>query len=156
MSYDKDKVLAILNEILELELAGVVRYTHYSLMVFGHARIPITKWFRDEALESHGHAVQAGEYVTSLGGHPSLRIGKLLETHEHDIDAILRESIEHERRGILKYRELLALVEDDDVRLEEYAREMIRLEEDHLSEIEKMLRRQGETDALIDLPQKGR
>ena len=33
-----------LNTILELELAGVVRYLHYSLMVFGHARIPIIGW----------------------------------------------------------------------------------------------------------------
>ena len=154
MSYDKDKVVAVLNEILELELAGVVRYTHYSLMIFGHARIPITKWFRDEALESHAHAVQAGELVTSLGGHPSLRIGALLETQQHDIDAILRESIEHEQRGVAKYRELLALAEGADVRIEEYAREMIRLEEDHLSEIEKMLRRPGQTEAVVDLPER--
>lgn len=155
MTYDKERVLAVLNQILELELAGVVRYTHYSLMVFGHARIPITKWFRDEAMESHQHAIQAGEYVTSLGGHPSLQIGRLLETQQHDINAILRESIEHEREGVGKYRELLDLVEGKDVRLEEYAREMIRLEEDHLSEIEKMLRHPGETDALIDLPEDG-
>ena len=33
-------VIATLNEILELELAGVVRYSHYSLMIFGHARHP--------------------------------------------------------------------------------------------------------------------
>lgn len=155
MSYDKEKVIAVLNQILELELAGVVRYTHYSLMIFGHARIPITKWFRDEAMESHQHAIQAGECVTSLGGHPSLQIGRLLETQQHDINNILTESIEHERAGVGKYRELLALVESKDVRLEEYAREMIRLEEDHLSEIEKMLRRPGETEAVIDLPERG-
>lgn len=154
MSYDKDKVIDILNEILELELAGVVRYTHYSLMVFGHARIPITSWFRDEAKESLDHAIQAGEYVTSLGGHPSLRIGKLLETQQHDINDILKESIEHEKEGIDNYHKLLNLVEGKDVRLEEYARDMIRLEEDHLSEIEKMLRKPGETEALVDLPQK--
>lgn len=146
MSIDQTKVIAVLNEILELELAGLVRYTHYSLMIFGHARIPITKWFRDEATESHQHAIQAGEYVTSLGGHPSLQIGKLLETHKHDINDIMLESIEHEKEGVAKYRELLALVENKDVRLEEYARDMIRQEEDHVSEIEKMLRRPGQTD----------
>ena len=152
MTYNKQAVIGVLNEILELELAGVVRYTHYSLMIFGHARIPITKWFRDEAIESHQHAIQAGEYVTSLGGHPSLRIGTLLETQKHDINDILMESIEHEKVGTDKYRELLELVADRDVRLEEYAREMIRLEEDHLSEIEKMLRRPGETKAAVDFP----
>ena len=140
---DKNKVIDTLNRILELELAGVVRYSHYSLMIFGHARIPIIAWFRGVATESLNHAHQAGEYVTALGGHPSLKIGKLLETEQHHIDDILRESIEHEQGGVELYRELLAQVEDKDVRLEEYAREMIRAEEDHISEIEKMLRKPG-------------
>jgi bacterioferritin len=141
---DKNKVIATLNGILEHELAGVVRYTHYSLMIFGHGRIPIVSWFRGEATESLNHAAQAGEYVTALGGHPSLKIGKLLETQQHDINDILRESIEHEQGGVKLYRDLLALVEGKDVRLEEYGRAMIRTEEDHISEIDKMLRRPGE------------
>jgi len=146
---DKKKIIETLNTILETELAGVVRYTHYSLMIFGHARIPITEWFRKEASESLAHAVQAGEYVTAFGGHPSLKIGKLLETHKHDINDILEESIDHERAGVASYRTLLALTEGKDIRLEEYARDMIRTEEDHLSEIEKMLRKPGQTEPVV-------
>ncbi len=140
---DRDRVTDTLNRILELELAGVVRSIHYSLMVFGRNRIPIVSWFRDEATQSLEHAAQAGEYITSLGGHPSLEIGDLLETHKHDIEAMLQEAVEHEQHGIRLYRELLELVENQDVRLEEYARSMIRAEEDHLDEIEKMLRKPG-------------
>lgn len=140
---DKKKVLETLNSILELELAGVVRYTHYSFMIFGHARIPIISWMRSEASEAVTHAHAAGELITAFGGHPSLKIGKLLETHRHDIDDILREAIEHEQGGVAMYRQLLALSEGNDIRLEEYAREMIRTEEDHIAEIEKMLRRPG-------------
>ena len=88
-----NKVIEQLNRILECELAGVVRYTHYSMMIFGYSRIPIVKWFQDEATESLAHAQQAGEMVTRLGGHPSLAIGDLLETHEHDIGQILRETL---------------------------------------------------------------
>jgi bacterioferritin len=137
---DKDQVIDTLNNILELELAGVVRNTHYSLMVFGRNRIPIVAWFRDEATESLVHAAQAGEYITSLGGHPSLKIGHLLETHQHDIDAMLNEAVEHEKEGIELYRALLGQVEGHDIRLEEYARTMIRTEIEHLDEIDKMLR----------------
>ena len=82
---DSQKVIRSLNTILELELAGVVRYLHYSLMVFGHARIPIISWMRNQATEGMNHAAMAGEHVTSLGGHPSLNIGKLVESHKHDI-----------------------------------------------------------------------
>ena len=140
---DKEQVISTLNEILELELAGVVRNTHYSLMVFGRNRIPIVSWFRDEATESLGHAAQAGEYITSLEGHPSLKIGHLLETQKHNIDDMLNEAVEHEKRGIELYKRLLGLVEGHDIRLEEYARTMVRTEVEHLDEILKMLRTPG-------------
>jgi bacterioferritin len=141
---DEKKVIDVLNAILETELAGVVRYTHYSLMIFGHARIPIVKWMREQATEALAHAAEAGEHLTALGGHPSLKIGKLLETHKHNIDQILREAIEHERRGVNLYRELLELVRDKAVYVEVYARSMLRNEELHVTELEKMLRRPGE------------
>ncbi len=136
----------VLNEILELELAGVVRYLHYSLMVFGHARIPIVAWMRKQSEEALTHAAQAGEHVTTLGGHPSLKIGKLLETQRHNIDEILQESIEHEEDGIARYRKLLEIVQNKSVVLEEYARRTLHDEEIHLSEIKKMLRRPGTMD----------
>lgn len=138
----RDEVVAVLNRILELELAGVVRYMHYSFMVFGHHRIPICKWLRDQADEGMQHAQEAGEHVTSLGGHPSLAIGPLLEGHTHAIDAILTEAAEHERAGLVEYRRLLGLVRDQDIMLEEYARAHIHDEEMHLAEIHKMLRRE--------------
>ncbi len=144
MNIDRDKVSTLLNRILEMELAGSVRYTHYSLMVYGYNRIPIVSWLREQATESLAHAQQAGEMITSLGEHPSLSIGKLLETHKHDIGDILRESLEHERTGLQLYRELLALVEGQSVWLEEYARQMIFAEETHAFEVEKMLRKPGE------------
>ena len=141
---DKQQAIDILNKILELELAGVVRYTHYSLMVFGYNRIPIVSWLKSNGDESLAHAYMAGEFVTMLGGHPSLKIGPLLETHKHDIGDILRESLEQESSTLAAYYELLKIAEGNSVALEEYAREMILLEELHLDEVNKMLRRPGE------------
>jgi bacterioferritin len=136
-----EQAIATLNEILELELAGVVRYMHYSFMIFGHHRIPITAWLRDQSNESMAHATQAGEHITSLGGHPSLRIGPLLETHKHAVDDILGEALEHEQKGLDGYRKLLDQVRDRSVMLEEFAREMISAEEMHIAETRKMMRR---------------
>jgi bacterioferritin len=141
---DKSKVVALLNKILELELAGVVRYTHYSFMVFGFNRIPIISWLREQADESLLHAQQAGEILTALGDHPSLGIGRLLETHKHDIAAILQEALDHEREGLNYYRQLLELVEGRDVVLEEYARQMVHQEQMHSYEVDKMLRKPGD------------
>ena len=143
---EKQKVVGILNTIMELELAGVVRYTHYSLMVYGYNRIPIVSWLKGNATEGLVHAHKAGELATLLGGHPSLKIGPLLETEKHDIGDILRESLEHENAAIAAYRALLAASEGKSVLLEEYAREMIVNEELHLDEVNKMLRKPGELE----------
>lgn len=149
MSHDNSPIVNALNTILELELAGVVRYTHYSLMVFGYNRIPIVSWLRSQAVESLDHANKAGEIITHLGGHPSLSIGPLLETHNHDIGDILRESLAHETTALNAYKALLKIV-GDSVMLEEYAREMIYQEELHLGEVDKMLRKPGDLAKFHD------
>jgi bacterioferritin len=140
---DKDAVLRTLNRILELELAGVVRYTHYALMVYGYNRIPIVDWLQKQADEGMQHARKAGELVTALGGYPSLAIGPLLDTHTEDIGVILRESLAHEGAALKAYYELLALAREKDVRLEEYARNMVATETEHQDEVNKMLRKPG-------------
>lgn len=145
---DKIAVLTTLNRIMEFELAGVVRYTHYALMVYGYNRIPIVDWLQKQADEGLTHARKAGELVTSLGGHPSLGIGPLLESHQHDIGDILRESLNHEAEALKAYEELLALVKNKNVWLEEYARDMIAQEMAHQDEVDKMLRKPGQTDTF--------
>jgi bacterioferritin len=149
---EKEKVVEVLNRILESELAGVVRYTHYSFLVFGFGRIPIVAWLRQQADESLVHAQQAGEWITTLGAYPSLAIGPLLDSHVFDIASILRESLEAEKVALDLYRDLLALTEDRSVALEEYARQMIHVEELHAGEVDKMLRRPG---AMTTPPDRG-
>jgi bacterioferritin len=145
---DKKRVVDLLNRILEEELAGVIRYTHYSFLVFGYSRIPIVDWFRKQAEESLAHAQQAGELVTHLGDYPSLAIGPLLDKHELSIAAILQESLETESRALALYKELMAAVEGRSVMLEEYARQMIYAEEVHAGEVDKMMRKPGELGAV--------
>jgi bacterioferritin len=143
-TFDKATAVNLLNQIMEAELAGVVRYTHYSLMVFGHNRIPIVSWLRNEATTCLAHANEAGELVTHLGEHPSLKIGALLETHKHGINDILLESLEAEKVGLVIYKKLLDSVAGKSVLLEDYARKMITEEELHIGEVNKMLRKPGD------------
>jgi bacterioferritin len=143
-NFDKAAAVKLLNQIMEAELAGVVRYTHYALMVYGHNRIPIVSWLRNEANTCLAHANEAGELVTHFGEHPSLKIGSLLETHKHGISDILVESLEAEKTGLALYRQLLDMVTDRSVLLEEYSRRMIAEEELHIGEVNKMLRKPGE------------
>lgn len=147
---NQERVVEILNQILESELAGVVRYTHYSFLVFGFGRIPIVAWLREQADESLLHAQQAGEWITTLGAYPSLEIGPLLDSHTFDIGSILHESLESEKVALEQYRTLLREVEGRSIALEEYARQMIHVEELHAGEVAKMLRRPGAVSTLPD------
>ena len=147
---NQGEVVDVLNRLLEAELAGVVRYTHYSLLVFGFGRIPIVEWLRAQASESLLHAQQVGEWITTLGAYPSLGIGALLDSHQTDIATMLRESLETEGRALALYRELLALVEGRSVAMEEFARQMIFAEEVHAAEVNKMLRKPGQLAPYSD------
>jgi len=145
---DQERVVATLNRLLETELAGVVRYTHYSFLVFGYGRIPIVSWLRAQANEALVHAQQVGEWVTTLGAYPSLEIGRLLDSHQLDIGSMLRESLESEAEALALYRELLTLVEGRHIALEEFARQMVQTEEMHAAEVDKMLRKPGQLAAV--------
>tara|TARA_A100001037_G_C14903683_1_gene524025 strand:+ start:288 stop:719 length:432 start_codon:yes stop_codon:yes gene_type:complete len=140
MEMNKEKVLESLNEILELELAGVVKYTHYAFMVQGPYRLTVVEWLREQAQESLTHAEAVGEHITSLGEHPTLKISDLLETHRHSTEDILNECLEHEKEAIKSYYELLKNVDGKSIMLEEFARTQIATEEMHESELKKMLR----------------
>ena len=137
---DTQCTIEILNQIMEFELAGVVRYTHYSLMVTGPNRIPIVDFFKAQASESLLHAQEAGEIVTGLEGHPQQRIAQIEETHQHAVTDLLQESLNHEQKALDMYKQLLGVVEDASIYLEEYARTKIGQEELHNLEIKKMLR----------------
>jgi bacterioferritin len=135
-----DQVCIILNEIMEYEMAGVIRYTHSSLMITGPNRIPIVQFLQNQATESLAHALQAGELITGLDGHPSQRIAHIQETHNHSVLQILQESLAHELNAVSLYKALLDAVSDASIYLEEYARGQIGQEEQHALELKKMLK----------------
>ena len=139
---NKEKIIKKLSEIFNLELTGVIRYTHYALMIFGANRLPLIDFYRQQAKESLNHADMIGEHITGLGGHPPLNTENIKETHKHHIEDILSETLEHEKKAIKTYYELLELVKDKSVYLEEFARSMIGEEELHVLEIKKMLKEQ--------------
>lgn len=133
------EVLNCLSKIFQSEMAGIMRYLHYSFMIMGHNRIPIQKWFRDQAMESSTHAIEIGEKITSYGGHPPMVSAKVEESNQHSVHAILEESLKHEIDSLALYKELVKLA-GDDIALEELARTFVKAEQEHIDEVKKMLR----------------
>ena len=115
-----NEVMEILNKIMEYELSGVVRYTHYALMITGRDRLSLTQFFKDQASESLLHAQEAA--------------------NKHSTVDLLNESSEHEKEAVGLYKILLDIVKDESIYIEEYARGMIKAEEMHAIEVTKMLK----------------
>jgi bacterioferritin len=134
------EVMNCLHRIFQAEMAGIIRYLHYSFMIMGHNRIPIQKWFRDNANEASTHAITIGEKITAYGGHPPVVSAKVEETNNHNVHQILEESLKYELETLGLYQELVKLA-GDDIALEELAREMVRNETEHVEEVRKMLRK---------------
>jgi bacterioferritin len=137
---NEKEVLKTLNDLLEFEISGVTRYLHYSFMIFGPNRIPITSWLRAQATDGYDHATQVGEWITALKGHPTVKVRATPENNKHDVKSMLTEALEFEREGLDLYHELLEIVKDRHVALEEWVRTQIVQEQAHVYEIEKMLR----------------
>jgi bacterioferritin len=134
------EVLTTLGAIFQLEMAGVMRYMHYSFMIMGHNRIPIQAWFRAQATESMEHAIILGEKITAMGGHPPLVSEAVQDTTSHKVEEILKESLEFEKRALEKYKHLVRIA-GDDIAIEEMARTFVRTETEHIEEVQKMLRK---------------
>ena len=135
-----NEVIETLNKIMEYELSGVVRYTHYALMITGRDRLSLAAFFKEQANESLLHAQEAGEIVTGLEGHPSLNISIIEESNKHSNVDLLNESSNHEKEAVALYKLLLDIVKDESIYIEEYARGMIKAEEMHAIEVTKMLK----------------
>jgi bacterioferritin len=133
------EAMACLHKIFQAEMSGVIRYLHFSFMIMGHNRIPIQKWFRDQANESQAHAVTIGEKITSFGGHPPIVSATFEESNRHSPHELLQESLSFELQGLALYKDLVKLA-GDDIALEELAREFVRTETEHVDEVRKMLR----------------
>lgn len=139
-THKNPKVLELLGKIYQEEMAGITRYLHYSFMIMGHNRIPIQKWFRDNASESMAHAVLIGEKITSLGGHPPMIGAKAEEMNVHTVQQLLEESLHFEVKTLNLYQDLAHLAAElNDIALEELARTQVRLEVEHADEVRKML-----------------
>jgi bacterioferritin len=134
------KAIDCLSKIFQAEMAGIVRYLHYSFMIMGHNRIPIQKWFRDQAQESTAHSIAVGEWITSYGGHPPMISAKIEESNKHGVDQILKESLSFEKETLALYKELVIIAtESEDIALEEFARGQVMDETNHIHEVQKML-----------------
>jgi bacterioferritin len=136
---NKNEVIKALNEALEGELGEMVRYIHHSFHVYGHGRNPIVGLLRARAKESMDHAILLGEKIIALGGNPTAKVSEVLEPKKETVEEILKDTLAAEKESLETYKKYLPLVQDD-VALDFLLRKQIADEQEHVDELEKLLR----------------
>ncbi len=131
------QIVEALNQALEREMSNVVTYLHHSFMVRGVNRGPLVEFFRGQAQESFGHATKLGEKIVALGGKPSVNVEPIRPAKKATAEQMLKEELEREKTEVKRYRELLKLVDPEDVALRVMLEEMIAEEQEGIEELQK-------------------
>jgi bacterioferritin len=139
MQFNRAKTINYLQQILEFELAGVVRYTTYSLMVNNTDKNEIVDFLREQAEESLFHSRKVGEVLVSINGNPQARITPIAELESYSVKDILSASLTHEKQALGLYEKLLDALKGSNSEIEEFISNMIEEEGHHTQELAEMI-----------------
>jgi len=140
MDKNNEKLIKALNKDLEREMAGIVRYLHHSFIVFGPNRAPLIQMFRAQATESMAHAIQLGEKITALGGHPTVRVDQVFEPGDQSVEEMLAEDLKAEKVQLELYTGQLKEFGEENLPMKLMLEQIIIAEQTHVEDIEKYLR----------------
>ncbi len=136
----REEALRRLNELLSEELEASIRYLHLSMMVHGIDRLIVQKILQENHEETLEHAQQVGEKILQLGGNPSPRIRVEVEGRRFTGQEAIAEALIFEKAALEGYRELLERIDGSgDVVLEEFARQQVAVESEHVSQLQMLL-----------------
>ncbi len=135
---DKAAMIDKLNEILKWEYAGLVQYTQYSFLLQDTWRQVFYEEFRENGEEALGHAHKVGDKIVALGGVTTVERGDVKVTH--DLQEMLRNSLEMELRHVQLYTEAVALCTDREVGLRNLLEDICQQEQDGADHLAKILK----------------
>lgn len=125
-----------LNNVLSLELAGVIQYSQHSYLVTGEWREIYRKFFRDQAGEAQEHAETLGDKIVALGGIPTVEPAMIRQST--DLKEMLKQDLELERDAMATYMAAWASCDDSDMPQKFWLEERIADEQLHIEELEKL------------------
>ncbi len=117
-----------------------IRYLHLGTLVQGIDRLVIQKVLQENHEETVEHAQQVSEKILQVGGTPKPKINLELTGEKCTGVEALQTALLFEQAALDAYKEFLEVVEGSgDVVLEEFARQQVALESEHVSELRMLL-----------------
>jgi len=142
---EREKVIAVLNEVLATELVCVLRYKRHYYMASGIHAEPVAQEFLEHANEEQLHADLVAERITQLQGEPNFNPESLaLRSHSeyvegHSLVEMIREDLVAERIAIESYSEIIRWLGNDDPTTRSLIEEILKKEEEHANDLSNLL-----------------
>lgn len=144
---DRDRVVAVLNDVVATEVVCWTRYTRHAISAAGIDRAQVSAQFREHAREEWGHALKAAERISQLGGDPDFDPATVTQRAHTDYTApadnnltqMLRDNLEAERIVVGIYQEIIRWLGDKDPTTRRVLEEILEEEEDHADDLVDLL-----------------
>jgi bacterioferritin len=146
---DRDRVVAVLNEVLATELVCVLRYKRHYYMADGLESAPVAQEFLQHANEEQGHADRIAQRIVQLQGAPDFNPATLVaRSHAEYIEGsdlvdMIKEDLVAERVAVASYQEIIRWLDDADPTTRRLMEDILVVEEEHADELVTFLQRLG-------------
>ncbi len=142
---DRERVIAVLNEVLATELVCVLRYKRHYYMASGIHAEPVAQEFLQHANDEQGHADQVAQRITQLQGEPNFNPeGLATRSHSEYVEGgslvdMIREDLVAERIAVESYSEIVRWLGNDDPTTRSLIEDILKKEEEHADDLVKLL-----------------
>ena len=143
----RDAIVKLLNDSLATELVCVLRYKRHYFMATGSNSPKIAEEFLVHANEESAHADRIATRIVQLGGEPDFSPSTLLERSHADYDdsndlqVMIRVNLIAERVAVESYRQMIALIGEQDSTTRRMLEDILADEEEHANELSDWLER---------------
>ena len=141
----RDAIVKLLNDSLATELVCVLRYKRHYFMATGSNSPKIAEEFLVHANEESGHADRIATRIVQLGGQPDFSPSTLLaRSHadyddSNDLQVMVRVNLIAERVAVESYRQMIALIGEQDPTTRRMLEDILADEEEHANELSDWL-----------------
>jgi len=148
---DRQRVIAVLNEVLATELVCVLRYKRHYYMAHGIHSGPVAAEFLQHAGDEQGHADTVAARIVQLQGEPDFNPDTLSKrshaeyAHSTDLIEMIREDLVAERVAVASYQEIVRWLGTADPTSRRMIEDILAVEEEHADDLLNLLGGLGES-----------
>ena len=142
---DRERVIAVLNEVLATELVCYLRYKRHYFTATGINASAAAAEFLQHATQEQQHADMAATRITQLQGDPDFNPDVLSKrshaeyTEGSNLLEMVKEDLVAERIAIASYSEIVRWLGDNDTTTRRVIEQILEVEEEHADDLIKLL-----------------